>query len=152
MVNLKEYIVSKDLDRYRRLARAKEFIDRHYMKPICLSEISKNSFFSTYHFIRLFKKAFHTTPHQYLIRKRIEMAKKLASTDNLSITEICYNVGFESPGSFSLLFKKHTGYSPLEYKLKSIAKQKAGEQNPQILVPGCFVYMYITQSKKSNFQ
>ena len=147
MAKLKEYIASKDLDTYVRLVRAKEFIDRHYMKPICLSEISKNSFFSTYHFIRLFKKAFHTTPHQYLIKRRIEKAKQLASGHDLSITTICYSIGFASPGSFSLLFKKYTGYSPLEYKLKAIAKQKEAVKNPQILIPGCFVYMYITDKK-----
>lgn len=144
--------ISNKFDTHKRLVRAKDFIDRCYMKPICLSEISKTSFFSTYHFIRLFKKAFHTTPHQYLIKKRIEKAKQLVSVQNLTITSICYSVGFESPGSFSLLFKKYTGYSPLEYKLKAIANQKEAQKNPQILVPGCFVHMYITQSKKSNFQ
>jgi len=140
-------ISSIDLATYKRLMRAKEFIDEQFMNPICLSEISQNAFFSTYHFIRLFKKAFHTTPHQYLIKRRIEKAKQLVSNHQLTITTICYIIGFESLGSFSILFKKYTGYSPLEYKLRFLARQAAAELNPQILIPGCFVYMYVTDNK-----
>jgi AraC-like DNA-binding protein len=140
-------ISSIDLTTYKRLLRAKEFMDAHFMKPICLSEISQNAFFSTYHFIRLFKKTYHITPHKYLIKRRIEKAKQLFLNHELTITTICYIIGFESLGSFSILFKKHTGYSPLEYKLRLLARQTAAEHNPQILIPGCFVYTYITDKK-----
>ena len=144
--------ISLDIGTYRRLLSARGFIDAHYMKPINLSEISKNAFFSTYHFIRLFKKAFHITPHQYLIRRRIEKAKHLLSGRDLTITEICNKIGFESLGSFSILFKKYTGYSPFEYRLKLIARQRAAEGAPEILIPGCFIYMHITGNQESNFQ
>jgi len=140
------------MDTYRRLLRARGFIDAHYMKPINLSDISKNAFFSTYHFIRLFKKAFQTTPHQYIIKRRIEKAKHLLLATDLSITEICYIIGFESLGSFSILFKKNTGYSPFEYRLKLIARQREADGAPEILIPGCFIYMHITGNQESNFQ
>jgi AraC-like DNA-binding protein len=137
-------LISLELNTYRRLMRARGFIDTHYTQSICLSKISENAFFSTFHFIRLFKKAFYITPHQYLIKRRIEKAKHLLSNFDLTITDICYKVGFESLGSFSILFKKSTGFSPLYYRLMIIARQRAAEGAPQILIPGCFVYMHIT--------
>jgi AraC-like DNA-binding protein len=140
------------MDTYRRLLRARGFIDAYYMKPINLSDISKNAFFSTYHFIRLFKKAFHTTPHQYIIKRRIEKAKHLLLVSDLSITEICNRIGFESLGSFSILFKKHTDYSPFEYRLKLIARRRQADGTPEILIPSCFIYMHITGNQESNFQ
>jgi AraC-like DNA-binding protein len=145
-------IISLELNTYRRLLRARVFIDNHYTQSICLSKISENAFFSTFHFIRVFKKAFYITPHQYIIKRRIEKAKHLLSNFDLTITDICYMIGFESLGSFSILFKKSTGYSPFYYRLMIIARKRAADGAPEILIPGCFVYMHITGKQKSNFQ
>jgi AraC-like DNA-binding protein len=87
-----------------RLDRARKFIDRCYDLPLNLDEISSHACFSRYHFLRLFRQAFHKTPHQYLIDRRIERAKELLSGNDLRVTDVCFEVGFQSLGSFSSLF------------------------------------------------
>src|SRR5881275_3397450 len=87
-----------------RLWRARRFIDECYDLPLDLDEISKQACLSRYHFLRLFREAFATTPHQYLMRRRIEKAKELLRSRRLSVTDVCFEVGFQSPGSFSTLF------------------------------------------------
>ena len=62
---------------HERLCRARAFIDECYDLPLDLDEISKQACLSRYHFLRLFREAFATTPHQYLMRRRIEKAKEL---------------------------------------------------------------------------
>ena len=60
-----------------RLSRARKFIDESYQLPLDLIQISRQACLSRYHFLRLFRDAFNTTPHQYLIQRRIEKAKEL---------------------------------------------------------------------------
>src|SRR6266705_1836110 len=90
---------------HERLCRARTYIDECYDLPLDLNEISKQACLSRYHFLRLFRKAFATTPHQYLIHRRIEKAKELLRVRSLSVTDVCFEVGFESLGSFSSLFR-----------------------------------------------
>lgn len=93
-----------DLETLQRLGRAREFIDHCYDHPLSLDQISEKACFSRYHFLRLFRQAFNKTPHQYLIERRIEKAKELLSADDLRVTDVCFEVGFQSLGSFSSLF------------------------------------------------
>ena len=86
-----------------RLDRARKFIDLCYDLPLDLEEISSHACFSRYHFLRLFRQAFNKTPHQYLIERRIERAKELLSANDLRVTDVCFEVGFQSLGSFSSL-------------------------------------------------
>jgi AraC-like DNA-binding protein len=113
---------------YEALGRARTFIERHYSQPITLERTSREAGFSPFHFIRLFRAVYQMTPHQYLIQCRIDNAKALLQSDELSITEICHAVGFESPGSFSTLFRRVVGVSPSAYRKR--ARQK--------FVPLCF--------------
>lgn len=132
---------SVDEDVYRRLWRARRFIDACYDRPLDLECISSEACFSRYHFIRLFKQAFHRTPHQYLVEKRIERAKELLASSRLSVTDVCFEVGFQSLGSFSTLFQKRTGSSPLIYRNLLSACEKASKTcSPW--VPFCFEMMY----------
>src|SRR5450432_1346130 len=89
-----------------RLRLARTFIERHYDAPITLERISEEAGFSPYHFIRLFRAAYRQTPHQYVMQQRIEKAKDLLRSSDLSIIDVCYAVGFESLGSFSTLFRR----------------------------------------------
>ena len=82
-----------------RLNRAREFIDLCYDLPLNLDEISSHACFSRYHFLRLFRQAFNKTPHQYLVERRIERAKELLSDNDLRVTDVCFEVGFQSLGS-----------------------------------------------------
>src|SRR5262245_747431 len=94
---------------YRRIVQAKLFIDQHFSEKINLNNIAGEAYFSNFHFIRLFKQAYNKTPHQYLTSVRIEHAKQLLKSKHLSITDVCFEVGFESIGSFTSLFKRSTG-------------------------------------------
>src|SRR5437667_10682450 len=99
-------------DLRERLWRARKFIDECYDQPLDLAEISKQACLSRYHFLRLFRDSFDTTPHQYLIQRRIEKAKELLRVRSLSVTDVCFEVGFESLGSFSSLFRRCVGQPP----------------------------------------
>ena len=118
---------------HERLCRARAFIDECYDLPLDLEEISKQACLSRYHFLRLFREAFATTPHQYLIQKRIEKAKELLRVRRLSVTDVCFEVGFESLGSFSTLFRKCVGDAPVNYR--------ARERQAMQKVPPCFLHM-----------
>src|SRR5438132_1518178 len=118
---------------HERLCRARTFIDECYDLPLDLNEISKQACLSRYHFLRLFRDTFDTTPHQYLIQRRIEKAKELLRIRSLSVTDVCFEVGFESLGSFSSLFRKWVGQAPINYRRRERESLKR--------VPGCFISM-----------
>ncbi len=121
-------------DLRERLWRARKFIDECYDQPLDLTEISRQACLSRYHFLRLFRDSFDTTPHQYLTQRRIEKAKELLRVRSLSVTDVCFEVGFESLGSFSSLFRKCVGHAPINYRRR--------EQESLKKVPGCFVQMF----------
>lgn len=124
-----------------RLNRARQFIDLCYHLPLDLNEISRHACFSRYHFLRLFRQAFQKTPHQYLVERRIERAKELLTANELRVTDVCFEVGFQSLGSFSSLFHKSVGHPPITYREKSRETQAAKRQ-----IPGCFLVMYKLES------
>lgn len=126
-----------DSDTHRRLVRARKFIDDCYHLPLDLGQISSEACLSPYHFLRLFRKAFNKTPHQYLTERRIEKAKELLSSSGLTVTDVCFEVGFESLGSFSSLFHKRVGHPPIAYR--AIVFQRLERQRK---VPACFMMMY----------
>lgn len=101
---------------YRRLQRAKEFIAASFDQSLSLDEVARVACLSPSHFLRTFQQAFRQTPHQFLTAKRLERAKRLLLQSELSVTEICLSVGFESLGSFSTLFRRHFGYSPAQFR------------------------------------
>ena len=121
-------------DLRRRLWRARNFIDECYDQPLDLKQISKQSCMSHYHFLRSFRAAFNTTPRQYLIQRRIARAKELLCKHTTSVTDICFEVGFQSLGSFSSLFHKCVGDAPINYRRRQRESLKQ--------VHGCFVSMY----------
>ena len=121
-------------DLHERLCRARRYIDECYDLPLDLTEISKQACLSRYHFLRLFRDAFDTTPHQYLIHRRIERAKELLRARSLSVTDVCFEVGFQSLGSFSSLFRRCVGHAPISYRKRQRESLRK--------VPGCFVLMY----------
>ncbi len=133
------------------LEAARCFIDEHFSQPLSLEELAEQAHLSRYHFIRQFRRAFYVTPHQYLTRKRLDQAKYLLATSTLSITDICFEVGFESVGSFSTLFHKSVGWSPSVYRARTWEQKR----NPFKFIPGCFCTMYglsDTQKHKKDEQ
>ena len=99
----------------------RNFINNNLDKELNLDLLSKIHFASKFHLLRLFKRYYGQTPIQYLTDKRIERSKKLLDK-GLSVTETCFEVGFESPSSFCTLFKNRVGICPSEYKKSIFAK------------------------------
>jgi AraC-like DNA-binding protein len=120
-----------------RLNRARAFIDACYDQQLDLERIAGEASFSRYHFIRLFKQAFDATPHQYLMRRRIEQAKTLLAAGELSVTEVCFAVGFQSLGSFSALFHRSVGQPPKLYRARVLVRG----WSPHRFIPICFLTM-----------
>ena len=125
-------------DTYQRLTRARKLMDECYHLPLDLNQISSEACLSRFHFLRLFRRAFNKTPHQYLTQRRIEKAKELLSSSGLTVTDVCFEVGFESLGSFSCLFHKHVGHPPITYRAIVFERRLARQRK----VPACFLMMY----------
>lgn len=106
---------------YRRLWRARDFIDASFAESIDLKGIAAAAELSPHHLLRLFKKVFGETPHQYLTRRRLEQARRLLLGSERSVTDICFDLGFESLGSFSVLFKTRVGVSPAAFRRQRLA-------------------------------
>src|ERR1044072_8932450 len=83
-------------DLYQRIVSAKLYIDDNFHEAIDLDKIANQACLSRFHFHRLFTKVYKITPHQYVTQKRIDKAKVLLNTQQLSITQVCNEVGFES--------------------------------------------------------
>jgi len=101
--------------------RIRNYIENNYEVNLNLDVLSNAHFVSKFHLIRLFKKYYGQTPRQYLIEKRIEKSKEHL-INNVSVTETCFAVGFESLGSFSTLFKTKTGKSPTEFQKEQFSR------------------------------
>ena len=104
------------------MIQAKYFIEKNFDQGITLDTICKEACISKFHLIRSFKKLYGITPYQHLTFLRIKKAKELLQM-NLSITTVCYHVGFDSPTSFSGLFKKIAGKTPAEFQRSKTKKQ-----------------------------
>jgi AraC-like DNA-binding protein len=135
---------------YRRIVQAKIFIDEYYAESIDLNNIADEAYFSKYHFLRLFKKIYGKSPHQYLTVVRIEKAMQLLRADT-PVVDTCYAVGFESLSSFSGLFKRITGVSPSAYLQQQQEIKAHIRKTPLDFVPGCFAEKR-GWLKKSNFE
>jgi AraC-like DNA-binding protein len=123
---------------YKRIVQAKLFIDNHYAEKIDLNNIADEAYFSKFHFIRLFKKIYGKSPHQYLTWVRVEKTKDLLKT-NISITDACFSVGFDSISSFTGLFKRYTRQTPSQYRQHERQRKEEMIASPLKFVPNCFV-------------
>lgn len=130
---------------YIHLLRAKDLIDREYARHLDVPALAREAHASTAHFSRSFKSAFGETPHQYLLRRRIERAKDLLRSTGLSVTEVSVDVGFRSLGSFSTAFRDLVGESPSEYA----RRWRAADAPP---IPACFTLMYTRPAASSSFR
>jgi AraC-like DNA-binding protein len=135
---------------YRRIVQAKLFIDTNFATSIDLDSIADEAYFSKFHFIRLFKKIYGKTPHQYLIVLRIEKAMRLLQA-KMPVTDACFSVGFESVSSFSGLFKRIVGLTPSAYLVQQQQIKRQILKNPLQFVPGCFAEKN-GWTEKSNFE
>lgn len=108
---------STRIEIYHRLSLARDYIEASMEKPITLADYSGVACLSPHHFLRMFKEVYGETPHQFLTRIRLKCARNLLVKTEIPVTEICFLVGFESLGSFSTLFKRHFGKSPMAFRM-----------------------------------
>ncbi len=98
------------------VARAKKFIEQNQGGAICLATVAKSVNTSTFYFCKLFKRATGLTFTEYLARVRIEKAKTLLLDSNRRVSEIAYEIGFQSLTHFNRIFRKIVGQSPTEFR------------------------------------
>src|SRR5689334_15889346 len=91
-------------------------MDREYARPLDIAAIARAALMSTAHFSRQFRAAYGETPYSYLMTRRIERAKLLLRRGELSVTEVCLEVGCTSLGSFSARFTELVGETPTAYR------------------------------------
>jgi transcriptional regulator GlxA family with amidase domain len=124
----------QDPELLRRLLRAKDRMDAASNEEWPVPRLAKVSGVSEAHFARSFKEAFGVPPHRYLLTRRIERAKALLRDTDQSITEIAFETGWNSLGTFGRIFRDITGESPKELRERERAASYALEK-----VPHCFV-------------
>jgi AraC-like DNA-binding protein len=98
------------------IRRAKEFIVENQAEDLCLGQVAKAVNTSVFHFCKMFKKTTGLNFTEYVSRVRVEKARNLLLNPNLRISEIAYEVGFQSLTHFNRVFKKITGQSPTDYR------------------------------------
>jgi AraC family transcriptional regulator len=101
---------------YKRLTIVKDYISSCYPEEITLEHLSATCYLNPFHLLREFKKLYHITPHQYLIKTRLQEAERMIATSQKPIIRVLQEVGFSDPASFGKLFKKQFGVSPGAYR------------------------------------
>lgn len=105
-------------ERNRRMLRARDAMDRAFAQPLDIPALSRVAHSSPAHFSRQFRAVFGETPHRYLQRRRIERAMELLRETDRPVTEICFDIGFNSLGTFSRTFSEIVGESPSSYRTR----------------------------------
>lgn len=127
-------------DQNRRMLRARDAMDRNFAEPLDIKALAAIAHVSESHFIRTFAETFNETPHRYLQRRRVERAMYLLRSGDLPITEICFQVGFSSLGTFSRTFTAIVGDSPSGYRRSGAISAGVA------MVPNCFVMAWTRPS------
>jgi AraC-like DNA-binding protein len=98
------------------LRRVRDRMDREYAKPLDVEALAGEAHMSAGHFSRQFRLAYGESPYSYLMTRRIERAMALLRRGDLSVTEICFEVGCSSLGTFSTRFTELVGVPPSAYR------------------------------------
>jgi AraC-like DNA-binding protein len=136
-------VTPEDLANLAHLRRARDLMDREYMRPLEVAALARAALMSTAHFSRQFRAAYGETPYAYLMTRRIERAQALLRRGEMSVSEVCMEVGCVSLGSFSARFTELVGETPTAYR----ARDHGGLAE----VPGC-VAKDITRPSRGSRQ
>jgi AraC-like DNA-binding protein len=130
----------------RHLLRARDLVDSRYSEPLDLKALARAAHVSPRHFSRSFRRVFGETPYQYLLSRRLERARHLLRTTDLSVAEICLAVGFTSVGSFTTTFTRHVGVSPTTYRKAYRGPSQADR------IPLCFAMAWSRRAGDGAFR
>lgn len=114
------------------MLRARDAMDRAFAQPLDVPALARIAHSSPAHFSRQFHTVFGETPHRYLQRRRVERAMELLRETDRSVTDICFDVGFNSLGTFSRTFSEIVGESPTHYRTRFADRGATGR------VPVCW--------------
>jgi transcriptional regulator GlxA family with amidase domain len=126
--------MSQDAELLRRLLRAKDRMDVASHEEWPVGRLAKVSRVSPAHFARSFRDAFGVPPHRYLLTRRIERAKALLRDTEMSITDIAFQTGWKSLGTFGRIFRDITGENPGQLRTREKAATHGFDS-----VPACFL-------------
>jgi AraC-like DNA-binding protein len=126
---------------FRRLVRARDLLREVTDTPTTIDAVARVVGVSPFHFIRQFDAVFGLTPHQFRIQARLDEARRLLALGERSVTEVCFEVGFSSLGSFSDLFTRRVGEAPSAYRRRVRRSCQVPGRLPQHLTPGCLGLM-----------
>lgn len=121
--------LSAQEDTNRRMLRARDEMDRRYAEPLDVPHLAAIAHLSPSQFGRVFRSVYGETPHRYLQRRRVERAMTLLRQTDRPVTDVAWDVGFASLGTFSRTFSTIVGCSPTEFR----------NQHAPVHVPTCFV-------------
>jgi len=93
-----------------------DFLREHYRDQFTLGQVARSANYSPYHFIRIFKGETGKTPFEYLLEVKIEKAREMLLSQNMTVTEVCFLCGFNNLSHFTAVFKKKVGMTPSEYR------------------------------------
>jgi transcriptional regulator GlxA family with amidase domain len=122
-------VTPEELANLAHLRHARDLMDREYATPLDIAALARTALMSAAHFSRQFRAAYGETPYAYLMTRRIERAKALLRSSEMSVTDVCLAVGCASLGSFSARFTELVGQAPTVYRL--------GDHSALAGVPGC---------------
>jgi AraC-like DNA-binding protein len=125
---------------FRRLCQARDRLRDGCRSSLSIADLARDAHISPFHFIRQFEALFGVTPHQCRIQSRLDLAKRLLASGELSVTDVCMEVGFSSLGSFSTLFAARVGESPSAYRRRVRPMIHVPAMRRQ-LMPGCLSLM-----------
>ncbi|GHF23969.1 AraC family transcriptional regulator [Streptomyces griseoluteus] len=103
----------------RLLRRVRDRIDREYARPLDVEALARGVNMSAGHLSRQFRAAYGESPYSYLMTRRIERAMSLLRRGDLSVTEVCFEVGCSSLGTFSTRFSELVGMAPSVYRIEA---------------------------------
>jgi AraC-like DNA-binding protein len=107
--------------------KAREYIDKHKNEELSLADVAKTAGASVFHFCKVFHKATGLTFTDYVARIRLEDARTRLLNPNLRVSEIAYDVGFQSLTQFNRTFKRVFGQSPSEFRARLSSRKRAGK-------------------------
>jgi AraC-like DNA-binding protein len=127
---------------FRRLCRARDLLAAEYQSQVQLDRAAREACLSPFHFHRLFRSTFGETPHDFLTRRRMDRARHLLASGQMTVTEVCLEIGYSSLGSFSAKFQSLVGVPPTQYQRQ--VRRVFGFERPWkiMLVPACYFSAY----------
>lgn len=126
---------------FRRMCEGRDRLGMLGEEAASVTAVARAVGVSPFHFIRVFEGLFGVTPHQFRTSARLEQARRLLARGEHSVTEVCFEVGFSSLGSFSDLFARRVGETPSAYARRVRRLAVVPEQLSSELWPGCLSLM-----------